>query len=115
MDPFSASLAIKALDGLSARAEVTAMNIANASTPRYRPQAVRFEDALREAARTGDAQTVRAVEPSRHMIAGGLLGSELRLDRELATASSTAGRYAALIEILNRRLEIERMALTGGK
>lgn len=114
MDQFSAALAIKALDGLSLRAEVTAANIANAGTPNYRPVAVSFEDALREAA-PGGSDAVAAVEPRRQQVRGGILGNDLRLDQELATASSTATRYAALVEILNRRLEIERIAIAGGK
>ena len=114
MDHFSAALAIKALDGLSARAEVTASNIANAGTHNYRPLTVSFEDALRGAAQTG-TDAIAAVEPQRHHVSKGLLGEELRLDQELATASTTATRYAALIEILNRRLELERVAISGGK
>ncbi len=115
MDLFSAALAIKALDGLSVRAEITAANIANASTRGYRPQGVRFEDALRAAAQSGSAATVQAVQPRTKAQPTGLLSSSLRLDSELATASSTATRYAALIEVLNRRLEIERTAITGGR
>lgn len=114
MDQLSAALAIKALDGLSARAEVIASNIANAGTRNYRPQAVSFEEALRGAAGRG-VQAVDAVQPQRHAVSRGLLGDGLRLDQEVASASGTAGRYAALIEILNRRLEIERLAISGGK
>ena len=114
MDQLSAIMTIKALDGLSARAEVVASNIANAGTRNFRPQAVSFEEALRDAAAAG-ADAVSAVTPQRHAVSRGLLGDGLRLDQELANASATSGRYVALVEILNRRLEIERVALTGGK
>ena len=114
MDAFSATLAIKALDALSLRAEVTAANIANAGTPNYRPQSVRFEDALRAAANDG-ADALAQLQPVRSSAARGWTGPELRLDQELATAASTASRYAALVEIVNRRLQIEGLAVSGGR
>lgn len=113
MDAFSAALAIKALDGLSMRADVTAANIANAGTPNYRPRSVRFEDALRAAAATG-TDAVAGVRPSLGL-SRDWTGSAVRLDQELATATSTASRYAALVEVLNRRLQIEGLAMSGGK
>ena len=114
MDQFSAALAIKALDGLSMRAEVTTSNIANAGSPNFRPLTVSFEDALRGAAKSG-VDAIQGVAPRTGRATGGILGSDLRLDRELATASTTAMRYAALIEVLNRRLQIERIAVSGGQ
>lgn len=35
----------------------------------------------------------------------------MRLDLELATASSTAGRYAAMVEVLNRHMQFHSLAL----
>jgi flagellar basal-body rod protein FlgB len=112
MDNFSASLMIKALDGLSQRAEAVASNIANASSAGYRPLKVSFEDALRRAASRGTA-SIKAVEPKISRSIDPLSGVGVRLDGELATGASTASRYEALIEILNRRLQIENMALSG--
>jgi flagellar basal-body rod protein FlgB len=109
VQPLTAILTLKALDGLSERAAATAQNIANASTPRYRPLRVSFEDALAGAARRGEA-AVSAVSPQ--IRAEGERGS-LRLDLELATASATALRYSALIEVLNRQLQIQAVALSG--
>lgn len=107
-------LALKALDALSLRAEVAAQNIANANTPGYRPLAVSFEQALASAASKG-SDAVRAYMP---MVgsAEALFGStSLRLDLELQTASATAQRYAAVLNILDRELQLRATAVTGGK
>ena len=37
MDPITAAVLMKTLDGLAMRAEANAQNIANAGTPGYRP------------------------------------------------------------------------------
>jgi flagellar basal-body rod protein FlgB len=109
MTPMTHALLIKSLDGLTARAAATAENIANVNTPNYRPLRVTFEGALAAAAGAGDPKAVAAVEPKLQQAgeAGGL-----RLDLELATAASTAMRYAALIEISNRHTEIGRTGLS---
>ena len=108
MDSLAVITALKALDGLSQRSIVTAENIANAGTANYRPSRVDFEAALSAAAARGP-DAVRDVQPtierSEH--------SELRLDLEMATASSTQLRYAALIEVLNRQLQLHALAIKG--
>lgn len=111
MDAFTAALAIKALDGLSTRAVVTAENIANAGTAHYRSLHVSFEQALAVAANRGD-RSLQSVEPKIEAQTGpGDQGP--RLDLELATASSTAMRYSALIDILGRELQIDSLAISG--
>lgn len=113
MDAISATLVIKALDGLSARQEVTAHNIANAGTPGYRPLRVSFETALARAARNGDVAGVAPqIEPD-PAFAGGSDG--LRLDLELANSAQTASRYAALVDVLSRQLQLQSLAVTGGR
>lgn len=114
MEPVSVTLMLKVLDGLSARATATAQNIANAGTPGYRPVRVSFEQALAAAAGQGSA-AARAVEPTVERTVEGPLGGDLRLDLELATASSTATRYSAVIGVLDRQLQIARLAVTGGR
>lgn len=112
MENSTAILMIKALDGLSARSIVTAQNIANASTPNYRPLRVTFEKALQEAALQGD-EAVRQVQPQIERLPAGTAEGELRLDLEMATASTTALRYGALIEVLNRQGQLDSLAITG--
>lgn len=108
-----AVLAIKALDGLSMRAEATAHNIANAGTAGYRPLAVSFEQSLAEAATRG-ADALAAFSP-RLAEAPSLFGSTaMRLDLELQTATATAQRYAAIVEVLDRQLQLQALAAAAG-
>lgn len=113
MDPVSALLINKALDGLSMRYLATAENIANASSRAYRPVRVTFEDTLRAAASQGE-EAVRRTNPQsrREPIAA---GGEMRLDLELATASETAMRYSALLDLLGRQMQISRTVIRGGQ
>lgn len=114
MDPITATLLMKSLDGLSMRAMANAQNIANAGTPGYRPVRVAFEDALKAAARQGPA-ALDAVQPALVPDATFQPGDALRLDLEMAAAASTAGRYAALVELLNRHAQISALAVTGSR
>lgn len=115
MEPISAILTLKALDGLALRAEATAQNIANAGTPNYRPVAVSFEAALAQAAKAGGA-AVETVQPQVAQ-APTLLGGDpgVRIDLELATASATQARYSALIEVLSRQLILRDLVVAGGR
>ncbi len=112
MDPISAHIIVKALDGLAMRANVTAENIANAGTPGYRPLRLTFEDALAAAANEG-TDAIDSVEPQVERVPVGTEESELRLDTELATASATSLRYTALVDLLNRQLQVETLAVKG--
>lgn len=110
MDPSASIVILKAMEGLSARINVTAENIANANTPGYRPLRVSFEQALVAAAAQGEA-AVRAVRPE--ITQEPLSGQGLRLDKELATDATTASRFSALVEILNRQLQLQGVAIMG--
>lgn len=114
MDPTSATIVTKALDALSLRMSAVAANIANASSPNYRPQRVRFEDSLRVAAAHG-LDALRAIQPKLESDAPGTLGGEQRMDLELASATDTAMRYNALVNLLGREMEIARIGLGGGQ
>lgn len=111
MAEITSSLIVKALDGLTARSVATAENIANAGSPGFRPLRVSFEQALAAAAPRGEA-AIRSVQPR---IESAPAGETLRLDLELATASSTALRYAALTEMLSRQMRLEAIAITGNQ
>lgn len=107
-------LALKALDCLVARATVTSQNIANAGTHRYRPMQVRFEDALRAAAAEGNAAVDKVVPELSRVPFNQLTGTgELRPDLEMATASTTALRYGALVSLLGREMQLQSLAVTG--
>ena len=112
MTAVSPAMLLKAMDGLALRAQVTAHNIANANSPGFRPQAVTFEEALREAAGKG-GEAIAKVTPRITPAYDSAGRPEMRLDLELATASTTSGRYAALAELLNRRLQLEALSVSG--
>jgi flagellar basal-body rod protein FlgB len=109
MSPIDIALAMKALDGLHQRYLYTAQNIANANTPDYQPMRVSFEAALREAARS-DARAIEAVTPELSVDGE----APMRLDLELATASETAARYRAVMDIFSRQLSLHHLAVGGG-
>lgn len=111
MDPVSAILINKALDGLSMRFTATAENVANANSPGFRALRVSFEDSLRAAAAEGPAALARVLPQIERTAAQ----SGVRLDQELATASETAMRYGALLDLLGRQMQISRIAVTGGQ
>lgn len=114
MDQISSLLVVKALDGLSMRAATIANNIANASSPGYRAMRVSFEDQLQQAARGGEV-AVRGVAPQISSAPAGSADAEVRLDLEMASASQTALRYAALIDVLSRQMQIARAAVQEGR
>ena len=114
MDAVSAVLINKALDGLTLRSAATAHNIANANSAGFRPVRVSFEEALRAAASQG-REAVGGVAPTMaHVLPAGT-SAEMRLDLELATASETAMRFGALVDLLGRQLQISRIVIRGGQ
>lgn len=113
MDPVSSALISKSLDGLAMRSAIISQNIANSNTPNYQPMKVSFEDALKAAEQDVDA--INAVQPKIEMVSIDDNGGQLRLDLEMASASSTAGRYAALIDVLSRQMEISLLSVKGGR
>lgn len=114
MSSVSEMLAIKAMDGLYMRAAAIAQNIANSNSPSFHMQTVEFEDALRQAA-LGGPQALAAFKPLMSRAATAVAGGEVRLDLEMASASATSLRYAALSDILNRQMQLSRLAVRGGQ
>jgi flagellar basal-body rod protein FlgB len=112
MSGVSQLLAIKALDALHLRAIATAENIANSGSTAFRGKSVDFEAELREAAGSGVA-AIQAYNASIRTEGTSTRGDEVRLDLEMASASETALRYAALTDILNRQMQISRLAVRG--
>ena len=110
MDVLTSSLMIKALDGLSKRAQATAENISNASTPHYRPLRVSFERTLSTAASQG-VDAVREVSPK--VTRADASQGDMRLDLEVQTAAATALRYSALIDVLGRQMQLDALAIKG--
>ena len=115
MDPITALIVQKNLDGLAMRQLATADNIANSNAPGFRPSRVTFERALRSAASQGSA-ALRQVQPRFEQVPlSGAFGGGARLDQELATAAETSLRYAALVNLLGRQLQLSHLVVRGGQ
>ncbi len=114
MSSVSEILAIKAMDGLYLRAAAIAENIANSNSRSFHIQTVDFEDALRQATLRGP-DALAEFKPSLQRAAEAITGGDVRLDLEMASASATSLRYSALSDILNRQMQLNRLAIRGGQ
>jgi len=109
-EPMGIIIAARALDGLQMRMAALANNAANVGTPRFQPVSVEFERTLRTAAAQGTA----AVDAAKFQFVAGPVQTaqdDRRIDLILADASATAARYAAISDMLGRRLAIGRAAI----
>lgn len=119
-----------ALDVYAERGRVHARNVANAETPGYRTQEVRFEDDLRLALRTtGEGRLARTND--RHMPADGALpgarvvqrnpGSiwsgnginDVEIDHEMAEIARNTTRFTVAAEMVRRTYEGLKKAIHG--
>lgn len=105
-----------ALDGLSARHAAIASNIANASTPGYRPQKVSFEAQLASAA-SGSADGVAQLPPARVFNEQPMIGVSTRavLDSEVVQLNRNVLQYQALIRGLESYKSTISAAIYEGK
>lgn len=111
-EPLSVVVASRALDGLTMRMAALASSMANINTSQYRPIDVNFESALRAAS----AQGPDAVERLEFRFSAGPVFDEhddRRIDLLIADASRTAGRFAAVADLLGRRMALHEAAVGG--
>ena len=120
----------RALGVYSDRAKVHARNVANAETPGYRSQEIRFEDDLRLALRThGEHQLARTHEthlgPQSQWPEGRLSArnpisvwnsngiNDVDIDREMADVAHNTLRYTVAAELVSRAYQGMREAIRG--
>lgn len=101
-----------ALDGLSQRQKLIADNIANIETPGYLAKKVKFEDALREAAASGNPAGVtpteaRSLEPTREN------GNNVNLDEETLSNVDTSLRYQLALNAMDGKFSLLRTVIKG--
>ncbi|GAA1823596.1 flagellar basal body rod protein FlgB [Luedemannella flava] len=101
-----------ALDGLSQRQKLIADNIANIETPGYLAKKVKFEDALRSAAESGDPGSVtptvaRSLEPTREN------GNNVNLDEETLSNVDTNLRYQLAVNAMDGKYKLMREVIKG--
>ncbi|ALN59975.1 flagellar basal body rod protein FlgB [Lysobacter enzymogenes] len=117
--PVLEAIVSKALDGLHLREIATSHNVANASSPGFVPVRVSFEGQLQELAQATAAMAPpqRAAELSalQPRVAASADPAErsVKIDQEIAIASETSARYAMLIGMLNRSLQMQQLAIRG--
>jgi len=124
----------RALDALALRQQVTASNVANADTPGFRAQAVRFEDLLASMlsgqyaplplARTDPRHiapvptTPTSVQPQVVDLTGTRYradGNNVDIEQQMGLLAETTLRYSAVSEVLARRLALLRAMASGGQ
>jgi len=120
----------RALDVYAARDRVHARNVANAETPGYRSQEVRFEEDLQLALRTDGAGRLETTN-ERHLGAAGPLPSprvvarhpqsawnanginDVDIDREMADIARNTMRFTVAAEMVRQAYQGLRKAIYG--
>jgi flagellar basal-body rod protein FlgB len=106
----------KVLDATALRHRVIAHNLANVNTPQFHRQYVDFEAELADAVKKGGAEGVANmqlavktdnVSPERWD------GNNVQLETELSTISENSLQYQTAMQILNIRMQLQRMGITG--
>lgn len=91
-----------ALDGLALRQRMISNNIANANTPLYLAQRVRFEDALADSISRGSGQVrptiENSLEPTR------LNGNNVNVDTEVLSNEATVLSFQLLSQALRSKI-----------
>jgi flagellar basal-body rod protein FlgB len=103
------------LDAAVARHKVIAKNLANADTPGYRAQEVRFSKDLERAIEQGDSSQVRGAGFETVDRDGPVKqdGNSVDLDRELSDMSENSLTYQTLVTIVAMKTNLMRSAIAG--
>ena len=118
-DPTSRLLS-QMIEGTGLRHRVLAANLANAETPGYQAQDVRFSAILEDArggGQAGEATGVR-MQPTVVQDAEAPVrrdGSTVDLDRQMVKLAQNTGWHNAMLQILAGRLAIMRSAIKDGR
>ena len=86
-------------------------NIANADTPGYSPEEVRFESALRAAVADGQSPAEAPFPVERDPAQAGPNGAGVSVDEESAKLAENALDYQALEQVLSTRNNILKAAM----
>lgn len=113
-EPLAIAVATRALDGLMMRYTAISQNIANAGSQRAQTLGVDFEASLKAAASRGPG-AVHSLQFGYHAEPASSFSADRRIDLQLADAAVTAARYAAVSDMLARRMSMQASAITGGR
>jgi flagellar basal-body rod protein FlgB len=112
----------KSLDATGMRHRVIADNIANVETPGFTRSDVNFEAQLQEALASSDPESaMRRVEdmaPEAEqdtLSPAGPNGNNVNIDKEMAGLTKNGLQYDAMVELLNLKGSMVRLAINEGK
>jgi len=106
-------LLTRVLDATALRHKVLTQNIANADTPGFVRQDVKFETELSNAIREGHVSSFApSVEADRSALPRAD-GNNVSVERELADMSENALLHQMAIQLVQTRLALQRIAITG--
>lgn len=104
---------VRLLDATALRHRVLSNNLANSDTPGYVRQEVSFENDLAEAVQRGEPQTFEPNISEDRTAAPRGDGNNVTLERELAELNKNALTQQMAIQLLQTKLAMQRMAITG--
>ncbi len=112
----------KSLDAAGMRHRVIADNIANVETPGFTRSDVTFETQLQEALASSDPENamrqVENVEPDVEqdtVSPAGPNGNNVNIDKEMANLTKNSLQYDAMVQLMNLKGRMVRMAINEGK
>lgn len=108
----------KMLDLHAARHKVIAGNVANVNTPHYRRRAFNFEQSLQHALDKGTATAYRGIEgqisrPNNTPVRNN--GNNVDIDKEMLDLKENQSFYQIYSSLYNRRAEMTKAAIRGGR
>lgn len=104
-----------ALDGMKARFDVHANNLANANTPGFVSERVDFESTLRDALQGRDLDGLRSAEPTTSNAMGlpDAQGNTVSLETEMTELMKANLMQRTLVNAYNHKVGVLRAAITG--
>lgn len=104
-----------ALDGMKARLDVHADNLANANTPGFISSRVDFEASLQQALETGDFDRLRGEAPQTVNAMGlpDAQGNTVSLETEMTELMKANLMQRTLVNGFNHKVGVLRAAITG--
>jgi flagellar basal-body rod protein FlgB len=116
------SVLTKSLDATGMKHRVIADNIANVETPGFTRSDVNFEAQLQEALASSDPESamrqVDAMAPEVEqdtLSPAGPNGNNVNIDKEMAGLTKNNLQYDAMVELLNLKGSMVRLAINEGK
>jgi len=101
------------LDATAMRNKVLANNIANSDTPNFTRQDVPFEAELASAVRSGNIDGFAPKIQADRATPARADGNNVAVDRELAELNKNAMMHQMAIQLMQQKLSMQRIAITG--